>query len=295
MKRLVPLLFALLLIAGCATEETLLSSSPEGRDVALTAEDGVGLKGTFYPGGSDGVILLHMLEKDRNSWGSFPATLNAEGYSVLAIDLRGHGESALDARGFTANDFNSMTRDVKAAKDFLTKEGADSIYIIGASIGANTALNYAASDKSVRAVVLLSPGLDYRGVNTGSSIKTYGGRELLIVASEGDSYSADSSRRLDSVARSSELMVYPGNEHGTNMFASKPLDELIVQWLNFGGCRKDDDCVPDNCCHAYSCTTKDRALDCSDALCTMDCAPGTMDCGQGSCKCVDDVCKAVFV
>jgi len=30
---------------------------------------------------------------------------------------------------------------------------------VGASIGANVALNYAASDPSIKAVVLLSPGL----------------------------------------------------------------------------------------------------------------------------------------
>jgi pimeloyl-ACP methyl ester carboxylesterase len=60
------------------------------------------------------VILLHMLGKDRSTWSNFASTLSQkEGYAVLSIDLRGHGESvkqnngnALSFQSFTPDDYN---------------------------------------------------------------------------------------------------------------------------------------------------------------------------------------------
>lgn len=84
--------------------------------------------------------------------------------------MRGHGKSVNQNgtfQSFTPNDFNKMKLDVKAAKQFLvTQKGINpkNIAIVGASIGANVALKYAAVDPSIKAVVLLSPGLHYKGV-----------------------------------------------------------------------------------------------------------------------------------
>jgi hypothetical protein len=55
-------------------------------------------------------------------------------------------------------------------------------------------------------------------------------------------------------------------------------------------CVVDSDCVPETCCHASSCVPANEAPDCSNLMCTMECAPGTMDCGQGSCGCVNGKC-----
>ena len=59
-------------------------------------------------------------------------------------------------------------------------------------------------------------------------------------------------------------------------------------------CTFDSDCIPKICCHASTCTSKNQAPDCSNLLCTMECAPGTLDCGQGECKCVNNQCKTIF-
>jgi hypothetical protein len=60
-------------------------------------------------------------------------------------------------------------------------------------------------------------------------------------------------------------------------------------------CVSNDQCVPEICCHASSCVSKNLAPDCSNMMCTTECVPGTMDCGQGSCECVNGNCQAVFV
>lgn len=59
-------------------------------------------------------------------------------------------------------------------------------------------------------------------------------------------------------------------------------------------CLSDTDCIPATCCHASSCTLKEKTPICSNIMCTMECVPGTMDCGQGACACVDGECKVII-
>jgi len=64
--------------------------------VEMKTTDGVNIIGDLYqPINSNGsaVILLHMMNKDKASWYEFGKKLVDKGYVVLAIDLRGHGES----------------------------------------------------------------------------------------------------------------------------------------------------------------------------------------------------------
>ena len=202
-------------------------------DVDLKTEDNINIKATFYKGDKEmpSIILLHMLDRDRNDWNEFAIQLQSLGYNVISIDLRGHGESSLSWSSSSDTDFNKMTLDVKAAKNFLVSNdiGSD-IVIIGASIGANVALNYAVKDNSIKTIILLSPGLSYRGVKTEETIKLFK-HPILIVAAEGDTYSADSSRALNSLSKNSVLKIYQGLEHGTSLFGKTDIDKIIIDWL----------------------------------------------------------------
>ncbi|MEM4389188.1 MAG: alpha/beta fold hydrolase [Candidatus Micrarchaeia archaeon] len=220
-----------LLLAGCA-------QAPEGgadvREVTLTTADGWLIKGTFYNASSEkGVILLHMLRRDRSTYRELALALQKAGYRSIAIDLRGHGGSTNKGtwEAFGETDFNSMVEDVRAAKEFLASQGARTFALIGASIGANTALAYAVGDSDVKAAVLLSPGLDYRGVKTEKAA----GRAvipLLIAASDEDEYSFISAQRLAQLASASELRTFSGAGHGTDMLAKTNLTQEIIRWLD---------------------------------------------------------------
>lgn len=70
------------------------------------------------------------------------------------------------------------------------------VAVIGASIGCNVAVLAAAESQTIRALVLLSPGLDYRGIKTKEAMRGYGGRPILVVAAAADTYSAKSMRTL---------------------------------------------------------------------------------------------------
>ena len=203
-------------------------------DVTIEAVDGLQIAGTFYPTQGDGrqpaVLLLHMLNSNRIVWADFAAQLNESGYSVLAVDMRGHGETG------GVKDWELAADDLGRAWDFLAHQpnvDAGKTAIIGGSIGANMALIAGANDPNVAGVALLSPGLDYAGVKTENALAEYGDRPLLIVASEEDNYAANSSMTLADLSSQSQLIMYNGAGHGTRMFDAEPtLAQTLIDWLN---------------------------------------------------------------
>ena len=202
--------------------------------VDLKTEDNINIKGTFYKGnqGMPSLILLHMLDRTRNDWDEFAKKLQDKGYNAIAIDFRGHGQSDLNWKGFSEQDFGNMALDVKAAKKFLDdKKLGNNVGVIGASIGANNAINYAFKDNSIKTAALLSPGLNYRGVFIEYEGKQYI-KPVLIMASEDDTYSADSSKTLNSFFINSKLKLYSGSLHGTNLLGNYDADDLIFNWID---------------------------------------------------------------
>ena len=200
-------------------------------EINLQTEDNLNIAINFYEADSDrAVILLHMLGRNKEDWNNFANSLVKNNYDVLALDFRGHGKSNGDVSKFTEEDFNKMVLDVKEAKSFLVSNGKKNIVIIGASIGANTALNYAATDNEIKNIVLLSPGLNFRGVKTEETIKRYR-TKILIVSSEDDEYSFESSKTLKLLNRNVELKEYKSGGHGTGMFPNTDLEKVLLNWL----------------------------------------------------------------
>jgi len=231
------------------------SNEIAGKQVSFLTDDKVLIVGTYYsPSPSNkntsayAIILLHMLGRDRNDWNPLASSFrnSSNGYAVLSIDLRGHGESvnqngkAISFQSFSPNDFNRMVLDVKAAKQFLvTQKGINpnEIAIVGASIGANVALNYAASDPSIRAVVLLSPGLNYKGVITSDSIRKYVNPIYMATGGKDPIAGNDPQTLCNEINCGNKLKVYQdSSSHGTDMFLDKslnpPLNKLILLWLD---------------------------------------------------------------
>ncbi len=221
--------------------------------------DGVDIVADYYSpraGGSKSTLLIHMMPADRSSWRDFAPKLQAQGYHVLALDLRGHGESVKQARddgrktlnykNFSDADHQASIRDVDAAVAFLEEKGVkrDSLVLIGASIGANLSLQYVAENPEVRQAVLLSPGLDYRGIETEPLVKKlHAGQRLLFATSEddasGDGSNAEMNRQLYNLVPGGvekKILVYKTAGHGTEMLALSAVEGLnltqeILNWL----------------------------------------------------------------
>lgn len=162
---------------------------------------------------------------------------------ILSPDLRGHGNSTdrgdetLTYRDMPVTEFGNYVSDVIAIIDNVVADedhsvSGDSIYVIGASIGANTAALMTTQRPNIRRLVLLSPGLDYRGLEPYEALRQFDG-EVLICASEEDEYSAKSSRKLATIAPDRfELRIYPGSSHGTDIINNNE-DAMreLVHWL----------------------------------------------------------------
>ena len=220
------------------------SSELEGpiQEVTFNTLDHIKIAATYYrgmnvSGNTKAVILVHMLNRDKSSWKTVAQTLQEAGFAVLAIDLRGHGESDLDWQNFGIKEWNAATNDIKRAKKFFVDKGIDdeNVYLVGASIGANLALSYAVQDTDIKKVVLLSPGLDYRGVDIEGPNKKYD-REVMYVAAMKDEYSYTSVLQLyrespSQLPTQKSLKIYKGATHGTDLFEVHP--DVLIALLDF--------------------------------------------------------------
>jgi len=209
--------------------------------VTIDSPDGVKLVGSLLDSGkpnSPALLLLHQWQSDRHSYDEFAKRMQAKGFTVLSIDGRGFGESTKKADGTTVSagrsdaDVKAMLGDVGAAIDFLKKQknvdGAR-IGIVGASYGSSLAIIYAADHPDIKAVALLSPGLNYFGnMPVAPAVEKDVENDLLLFAAEDDKESADAVRKLTSEKSDSRRSqkIYPSGGHGTALFKVGAGDEL---------------------------------------------------------------------
>lgn len=249
MKGISRAILALLLLLGglvsCQDRPADPPAVPPAKDISFTTEDGLALHATVYPADAPsppGLLLVHGRGTERGEWTGFARDAQREGYMSLAIDLRGHGESAMqDARrvtyqSFLEEEWADAVFDVDAAFTALLEQGADpaNIAIIGTDLGATLALRHGAKNDAIQAAVLLSPGLDHEGMKLLDALESFAPRPLLVVTTENDAYASMSAREIiDAAPASAELREYYGSAHGTNiLIVSKQATGQILTFLN---------------------------------------------------------------
>ena len=212
-----------------------VSAFAAGRPVVFPSLDGTQLSGEFFEAAnrpSPGVVLVHMLSRNKNDWHGLPDRIREAGISALTFDLRGHGGSS-----GSASDLTAMVQDVRAAAQWLAARSMvrpDSIAIVGASLGASLALLATADSQLVRAVGVISPSLDYRGLRTDTAlIKRIGARPIWLAASTEDPLALRTVR--DFAAESSgprEQHVSSVAAHGTQLLdRDGDVGRALVDWL----------------------------------------------------------------
>jgi alpha-beta hydrolase superfamily lysophospholipase len=205
-----------------------------GRPIGFTAPDGTSLTGLLFEASNrpaPGIVLVHMLGRSKDEWTWIAGRLQEAGATVLAIDLRGHGSS-----GGSPAVLGPMVTDVTAAIDWLATRPnvrPDALAVVGASLGANLAALAAADRGLVRAVALLSPSLEYRGVrlDTGT-MKRLGGRAVWLGASTEDPYALRTVKELMSAGGNREQALSTARAHGTGLLGADPdLTRTLMDWL----------------------------------------------------------------
>lgn len=206
--------------------------------VEFKTADGVKIVADYYTPpqpSTKGVVLVHMMPATRQSWQNFAPVLQAEGYAALAIDLRGHGESGGgDYRNFGDQEHQASMADLAAAAEFLQGKGVTEIAVAGASIGANLALQFLAENPETRAVVLLSPGIDYRGIVMAPLVSRVSDKQKILLVGAADDAAGMGESCADMAASFglSQKICYAAGGHGTNLFIAHPdLMSQIIEYL----------------------------------------------------------------
>jgi len=212
---------------------TILPTPSEPVPLTFNAADGAALAANYYPPivrPAPALVLVHMLGGSKADWDSFARSLQSQGYAALAIDLRGFGSSPGPENWTKAPD------DVKAAWQVLSARPEVDVNrtgLVGASIGANLSLMVGGPEERIVAVVALSPGLDYHGLNPTSAMSGFGQRPVYLVAGKDDTYSYNSVASLAGLSISAETLLPDNAGHGTDMFGRVPtLEQDLITWLN---------------------------------------------------------------
>lgn len=223
---------ALVLLAVCVSAG---DAHAAGRPVTLSSADGVTIAGEYFETAArpaPAVLLVHMLSRNKSEWGSLPDRLRDAGMTVLAIDLRGHGQSSGSAENLPA-----MIQDVRAAAQWLVTRPnvrGDVMAIVGASLGASLALLASGDVPQVRAIALLSPSLDYRGLRTDVGlVKRLGARSIWMAASAEDPLALRTMRDFAAEASGPrEQHMSSVAAHGTVLLdRDADVGRALVDWL----------------------------------------------------------------
>lgn len=105
------------------------------------------------------IILIHGMASNLTRWSEFVDTTSLkEGLDIIRIDLRGHGSSQY--RGYL-----SMKTWCKDIADIMQHEGYDNAIIVGHSLGAQVAMNFASLQPEKSTGLILIDPLFYESLD----------------------------------------------------------------------------------------------------------------------------------
>ena len=205
--------------------------APAQEPVHFNAKDGWTIYGDLYGKGPRAVLLVHGGRFNKTSWTKQAQTIAKQGFTVLAIDLRGVGLSK-DGPPNKRNDI-AMPLDLLAAIRFLQGNGAKSVAIVGASMGGNLA------EEALR---LSQPGeidrivfLAHGAYGPAQALKV---RKLFIVA-RNDIGPGNVPRltriqaQYDQAPDPKELIVLDGDAHAQFLFETDQAGRLTSEMIRF--------------------------------------------------------------
>lgn len=223
------------------TASTAWAETIKAERKAFQTSDGVILVGDLYAQKqkSPTVIMLHMLRHSRQAFQPIIAPLLDHGFTIVNMDLRGHGDSiyktdksTINNKNFGPADWLRLPQDAQTVMADLPRlPGVDGekVAIIGSSIGANTAA-IVAGDPHVKALVLLSPGDDYHGLQPEKYLRGLA-KPVLIFAGKGDQYSADSVEKWAKLGGKFQVKVLDTSAHGNDLLTQT--NSVIPETLTF--------------------------------------------------------------
>ncbi len=205
-------------------------NSPAGSiEVHFKTRDGWTIVGDRYAhkGRLKGtVVLLHQRGGKASDWQSLCHALQQAGFTALAIDQRGAGRSIKGPGPIGVGAPWATGPDIAASIHYLDRTR---VILIGASYGANNALIYAGRHaRQLAAVILLSPGANYNGLDAIAAAPLCR-IPVLMYTSKDDPIANTGPSRINTLLPGKAHWVdsVVGTRHGTAMLPD--LDAPIVK------------------------------------------------------------------
>jgi pimeloyl-ACP methyl ester carboxylesterase len=223
---------------GLASATITPTPAPTQPSLPLFVQSGgLTLMGRYYPAvrhPATAALLLHGDGESKEGWGDLAALLQQAGYSALAIDLRGFGETG------GVVDWTQAPGDSTLTLSYIhSLPGIDSAHsiAIGDGVGATLALTACAADSACQAAVLISPQLTIHGLSaqTAFALFTQSNKRALLILVASDSPNANDANTLNGVFAGTgihQVLRYPGDATGMALLAAHPESlKAIVDWL----------------------------------------------------------------
>ena len=250
MKKIIIILtFFLILINGFV----FASSATVKQNISVQSVDGFSIKGTLeYPkvkGQKEfsTVVLLHSLGYSSQWWESLPRELLSEGYAVLTIALRGHGQSVYNSKlvrtswsNMTDSAFAKYPDDVVQVIEKIKSENSKRVFfknwaMVGADIGASTAvLTAERAGIEPKTIVLLSPVVEVKGLYIPVKLAHLSGVDILAINGTDDNSGKEAADYLKKFAQAA-FVTYTSESRSTGMMMLKndeSLSKIITAWLD---------------------------------------------------------------
>jgi pimeloyl-ACP methyl ester carboxylesterase len=166
------------------------------------------------------VILIHAFGRNYGlDWFqvgtlSFEDFLLDQGYIVLAINLRGHGNTLLpdNRQSYQLEDLENSYLDVQAALIWLRGQpevDISRVAVVGAGFGGNVAyVSMGSFPQQIKTAVVLSPGFwdtDNNSIAIGAGLDPFAPHSTLFVVGENNLFRTPEGAQLSSVAVASDL------------------------------------------------------------------------------------------
>lgn len=199
--------------------------------------DGLQIAAWYIPSEENqkAIILVHGRDNSRsNGFGnlfvSFANDLHKAGFSVLMIDLRGHGESA-DARfSFGIKERN----DILGGVDWLKAKGYQpgKIGVLGYSLGAASVIGAASDEQAIGAIWIDSAYADIKSVIEKSWVTESGLPQVFLYSTEAMirvlyGYDITASRPIDEIGKIAPRPIFVAHCQQDNTIPISHMDRLL--------------------------------------------------------------------
>ncbi|MBX3278330.1 MAG: alpha/beta fold hydrolase [Acidobacteria bacterium] len=196
--------------------------------ITFSTRDGALIYGDLYGSGAHGVVLVHGGRFNKESWRNQALRLVDAGLRILAIDLRGYGES----RAAASASEDARYLDVLGAVEYLRQNGAATVSVVGASMGGDYAAEAAEADPDkIDRLVLLAAGA-YTPLIKSKARK-------LFIMSRDDIIGENTPRlprirsRYEAASDPKEFIVLEGSAHAQFLFETDQGERLMQEILRF--------------------------------------------------------------